>query len=166
MRVKRRKIEWVILAVALIAVGIFAGAAPEGTSRLVSVQQLPENLTACSWDESSAANPSTVDTAQEESLLAELQEKPSSTLASTLVAEADPQQGGGQRAGGGAGQAGDAEAGGDYFSFPNTEQQLKNYRRAPGEGSARAGAHDSRYRSDLQLDRRRRELQRSDHDGQ
>ena len=124
MRVKRKKIEWVILAIAGIAVGIFAVAAPEGTSRLVSVQQLPENLTACSWDESSAANPA-IDTAQEESLLAELQQRPSSTLASTLVAEADPQQGGGQRAAGGAGQAGDPEAGADYYSFPKTEQQLK-----------------------------------------
>ena len=41
MRVKRKKIEWVILAVAVIAIGVLAGASPEGTSRLVSVQQLP-----------------------------------------------------------------------------------------------------------------------------
>ena len=54
MRVKPKKVEWAILAVAVIAMGILAGAAPEGPSRLVSVQQLPENMEMCAWNEFSA----------------------------------------------------------------------------------------------------------------
>ena len=64
MRVKPKA----ILAVAVIAMGILAGAAPENSSRLVSVQQLPENMEMCSWNESIGA----------------LQQEPPTTLMATL----------------------------------------------------------------------------------
>src|SRR5438093_549693 len=64
MRVKPKA----ILAVAVIAMGILAGAAPENSSRLVSVQQLPENMELCSWNESIGA----------------LQQEPPTTLMATL----------------------------------------------------------------------------------
>jgi len=106
MRVKRRKFEWVALAVAVIAVGIFAGAAPDGTSRLVSVQQLPQNSDACAWDESPSANPTVADSPQEQTLLAKLEAEPQAT---------------GQRGAGGV----PGDQANEYFSFPHTEQQLK-----------------------------------------
>src|SRR5271165_5520625 len=77
MRVKRKRMEWVILAVAVIAIGVFAGASPEGTSRLVSVQQLPANMDACAnFDQPSAADDSAATSPREEALLAELQQAP------------------------------------------------------------------------------------------
>ncbi len=107
MRVKPRKFEWMVLAVSLIAIGVFAGAAPEGTSRLVSVRQLPQNTDACSWDESASANPNTADSPQEQALLAKL--------------ETEPRQAAGQRGAGGV----PGDQANEYFSFPHTEQQLK-----------------------------------------
>ena len=122
MRVKRKKVEWLILAVAVIAVGVLAGAAPEGTSRLVSVQQLPDNMNVCNVEESAGANGATVDatTPQEETLLAALQQDPS-------AARTAPQQRAGQRGAGAAGGVVDDGGGAysDYFGLPHTEQQLK-----------------------------------------
>jgi 6-phosphogluconolactonase (cycloisomerase 2 family) len=119
MRSKRRKIEWAVLAVAVITVGVFAGASPEGTSRLVSVQQLPANMDACAnFDQPSAADASTVDSPQEKTLLAELQQEPGA---------AAPQRAGqGQRGQRGQGAQGEVDdTGGGSFQLPNTTEQLR-----------------------------------------
>jgi hypothetical protein len=121
MRVKRRKVEWLMLGAAVIAVGVLAGAAPEGTSRLVSVQQLPTNLNVCNMDESSGAPD--VATPAEQHLLSQLQQdSPSALLASASI-----QQGAGARAGrraAGPGNTANIEGGG-YFTLPHTAEQLK-----------------------------------------
>ena len=108
MRVKRKRYEWVGLAAAVIALAVFAGAAPEGTSRLVSVQHLPANMDACdNFNQPVAAEAAAASSPQEERLLAELQQAPSPG--------AQGQRGGGQ-----------AEAeGGGYFQMPNTAEQLR-----------------------------------------
>ena len=101
MRTKRKKVEWVILGIAVIAIGVLAGAAPEGTSRLVSVQRLPANMDACAnFDQPSATEASTDVTPQEEILLAALQQDPSATLTAQA---APPQARAGQRGAGAAG---------------------------------------------------------------
>src|SRR5438552_6562757 len=54
MRLKNR--EWIILALPVFAIGIFLAAPdPQASPRLVSVQQLPEKVPLCEWNESSAA---------------------------------------------------------------------------------------------------------------
>ena len=121
MRVKRKRIEWAILAVAVIAIGVLAGAAPEGKSRLVSVQQLPDAMSTCTMDDFSAATSADADAAtpREETLLAELQQDP----------QAAPQQRTGQRGGGDTpgSNAGGAEGGegGGFFGLPHTAEQLR-----------------------------------------
>src|SRR5690242_14428497 len=77
MRVKRNKLEWAIFSAALIAAGVWA--APNGTSRLVSVQQLPNGADVCMWDESPAANPN-AESPDEKILYSALQRDPSSVL--------------------------------------------------------------------------------------
>ena len=110
MRIKRKKVEWGILAVAVIAIGIFAGAAPEGTSRLVSVQQLPANMDVCAnMDQPSAADASEATTPQEEQLLAALQQEPSAATRGP----AQQERGTGDDTGGGS------------FVLPNTTEQLR-----------------------------------------
>jgi len=111
MRVKRKRYEWVGLAAAIVALAIFAGASPEGTSRLVSVQQLPANMDACdNFDQPVAADAGAASSPQEERLLAELQQAP---------------PGGAQRpARQGAGGEAD-DAGGGSFVMPNTQEQLR-----------------------------------------
>ena len=110
MRVKRKRTEWVILAVAVIAIGVFAGASPEGTSRLVSVQQLPANMDACAnFDQPSAADASAATSPQEERLLASLGEEPS--FAPSPLAEPPQREG--------------DVAGGGSFALPNTTEQLR-----------------------------------------
>src|SRR5713101_7389874 len=49
-----QKIEWAILAVAVIVTGIFlsSSAPPQASPRLVSVQQIPQNIPTCEWNES------------------------------------------------------------------------------------------------------------------
>jgi 6-phosphogluconolactonase (cycloisomerase 2 family) len=122
MRIKRKRIEWAILAVAVIAIGVLAGAAPEGTTRLVSVQQLPDAMTTCTMDDFSAATSADANavTPQEETLLAELQQDP----------QAAPQQRAGQRGGGGdipGSNAGGGEGGegGGFFGLPHTAEQIR-----------------------------------------
>jgi 6-phosphogluconolactonase (cycloisomerase 2 family) len=84
MRVKRRKFEWVVLMAALIGVGIWAGAAPEGSSRLVSVQELPQNMEYCNWEESTGANPNLIASLEQENLFSQLQENSNPTLMAAL----------------------------------------------------------------------------------
>jgi len=122
MRIKRKRIEWAILAAAVIAIGVLAGAAPEGTTRLVSVQQLPDAMTTCTMDDFSAATSADANavTPQEETLLAELQQDP----------QAAPQQRAGQRGGGGdipGSNAGGGEGGegGGFFGLPHTAEQIR-----------------------------------------
>jgi len=79
MRVIRKKIGWSILAAALIAVGVLAGAAPEKKSRLVSVQQLPTNTEVCNWDGSAGAKLNAV-SPEEKVLFSALQREPSFAL--------------------------------------------------------------------------------------
>jgi hypothetical protein len=133
MRAKRTRLEWAMLAAALIAVVIFAGASPEGTSRLVSVQQLPQNSDPCSWDESPAASPDAIATPQEEHLMSALQQDPSATLMAELQQGDAPQRGAGaaQR---NAGQQ-RFESGGTSFVLPNTEEQLKKTSEMRAQGA-------------------------------
>jgi 6-phosphogluconolactonase (cycloisomerase 2 family) len=84
MRVKRKKGEWAILAVAVIAMGILTGPAPEGSSRLVSIQQLPQYMEMCAWNESIGANPNLSASSQQENLFSALQQEPSLTLMAAL----------------------------------------------------------------------------------
>lgn len=140
MRAKRIRVEWIGLAAAIVAFVVFAGASPQGTSRLVSVKQLPDNVGDCSWDESPAANPAMVDSPQEAHLLSALQQAPtfaaddassqSSSENSTLMAalqQGEAPQGGGNviRAGGQEGGQQRFNSGGISFVLPNTEEQLK-----------------------------------------
>ncbi len=89
------KTDWAIVASALLIVGLFTAgvvvgattategpATPEGTSRLVSVQQLPDNMNdVCTWDESAGADPdASIDSPEEQTLFAALQQDPSSAL--------------------------------------------------------------------------------------
>jgi hypothetical protein len=113
MRVKRKRYEWAGLAAALIAIAVFAGAAPEGTSRLVSVQQLPANMDACdNFDQPVAADANAATSPQEEQLLAELQQAPAPGAQA-------------QRGGRGGAAQGEGGEGGGYFQMPNTAEQLK-----------------------------------------
>ena len=86
----KRKVDWAILTAAFITasvmgMGILAGAATEeipaanDTSRLVSVQALPENFFACSWDDPTGE---TADVAapEEETLFSALHEDPSPSV--------------------------------------------------------------------------------------
>ena len=82
MRSKRKKGGLVIFAITLLAIGIMAAPGPEvplglSTSRLVSVQHLPE-AEACTWDESSQADPDLMALLQQEAgsspLVASLQQ--------------------------------------------------------------------------------------------
>ncbi len=81
MRAKQRKVDWTILAVAVlaavIAVGVVAAAAPESedTSRVVSVQRLPENLDQCTWDDSAGSDPSLMASLQQNDLFSALQQQ-------------------------------------------------------------------------------------------
>src|SRR2546425_7414791 len=79
MHAIRKKINWSILAAAVIAVGVLAGAAPERKSRLVSVQQLPKNLEVCNWDGSAGAKLN-AESPEEKVLFSALQREPSLTL--------------------------------------------------------------------------------------
>jgi hypothetical protein len=72
MRVERRKGEWAILAVAMIAMGVLAGAVPEGSSRLVSIEYLPAEMgIACAWDQP-AGNPNLAPRIQQQDLISGL----------------------------------------------------------------------------------------------
>src|ERR1700722_13281945 len=88
-----RKADWVILAAAVITAALFTAgitvgaaqdpSAPADTTRLVSVQQLPENMNWCSLDESADADANAnanIASPQEESLFAELRRDPSPLL--------------------------------------------------------------------------------------
>ena len=92
MRVNiERKVDWAILTAAFITasimgIGIMAGAATEAAStpsgdasRLVSVQALPEDFSACNLDESTGETPD-VGAPEEKTLLAALRETPSPAL--------------------------------------------------------------------------------------
>src|SRR5579864_4938625 len=83
-----RKADWVVLAAAVITAALFTAGiavgaaedppASEDTTRLVSVQQLPENMNWCSLDESADADANAdLASPEEESLFAELRRDPS-----------------------------------------------------------------------------------------
>ena len=84
MRVKRQTGEWVILAIAVIAMGVLAGAAPETSPRLVSVQPLPESMEACTWEQSTGADPNLIASLQQENLFSSLRQDSSPTLMAAL----------------------------------------------------------------------------------
>ena len=74
--------RWVILTGALITItiGVLASAEPEGTSRLVSVQQLPVNMDVCTtWDEPTAPDANLISSSQEQNLFSALQQEPAAT---------------------------------------------------------------------------------------
>ena len=109
MRVKRRKGEWAILAIALIAVGILAIAAPEESPRLVSNQQLPVGFDMCAWNEPAGVDPQLIASLQQENLFSTLRESSTPTLMAALQ-----QQGG---------------------DLPITEQQERETREARARGA-------------------------------
>ncbi len=96
MRTKRPKVDWAILASAMISiliglsVTVVATVAAEvggtntctncgnssSSSRLVSVQQIPENLDTCTLDDSAATDSSELSSLQQDKLYAELQQDP------------------------------------------------------------------------------------------
>jgi hypothetical protein len=127
------KIKWLVLAIALIGVGLLASAEPEGTSRLVSVQQLPDNISACEmWDQPESSAPDLMASSQEQNLFDALQKDPTEGPSDTLTAELqpgdespidEPQTGAPQS---GAQQAAPRQRpGGGYFTLPNTAEQLR-----------------------------------------
>lgn len=81
MRAKQRKTDWLILTMALIAtvvaIGVVAAAAPEAedTSRLVSVQRLPDNMDECTWDDSSGTDPGVMSSLKQDSLFPAVQQE-------------------------------------------------------------------------------------------
>src|ERR1700676_4290238 len=81
MRARQRKLDWTILAVAVIAavitLGVVAAAAPESedTSRVVSVQRLPENLDQFTWDDSAGEDPPLMASLQQNNLFSALQQE-------------------------------------------------------------------------------------------
>ena len=126
-------LRWAFVAAALIGIGVLASAEPDGASRLVSVQQLPDNLGVCTTrDQPAGAGVDLTASSQEQTLFSALQQEPSpaqdpsSTPTRTAAAQqdgapqSDARQGGSQR-GGGARFA----SGGASFVLPNTEEQLK-----------------------------------------
>ena len=83
---ERNALRWAILAGALVAVAVFAGAQPEGTSRLVSVQDLPADFDTCMMpSEPVAADTTAFASPQEQHLLSALQQEPTPTLSSTTL---------------------------------------------------------------------------------
>src|SRR5262245_25430678 len=87
MRVERRKGEWAILAVAMIAMGVVAGAVPEGSSRLVSIEYLPAEMgMTCAWDQP-AGNPNLAPRIQQQDLISGL---PLRAVAPSLMASLLP----------------------------------------------------------------------------
>ncbi len=90
MRVEK-KADWTILAAALLTVGLLAAGVvagatsestttPQGSARLVSVQQLPDN-DACTWDDPANVDPDAgVNSPEEKTLFAALQGDPSAAL--------------------------------------------------------------------------------------
>jgi hypothetical protein len=119
MRVKRQTGEWAILVIAVVAMGILAGAAPESSPRLVSVQPLPEEMAACTWEQSNGADPNLIASLQQENLFSSLEQDSSATLMAALQQGQQGQRGQrGQR--GGVQQDGE---GGGTFELPTTERQ-------------------------------------------
>ena len=87
-----RKFRWALLAAVLTTVGILASAEPDGNSRLVSVQQLPQNIDECmTWDKPVEADARQMTSSREKDLFAALQQDPSNT-SPTLVAAAQEKQ--------------------------------------------------------------------------
>src|SRR5436190_20134340 len=119
MRVKRHTGEWAILAIAVVAMGILAGAAPESSPRLVSVQPLPEEMAACTWEQYNGADPNLIASLQQENLFSSLEQDSSATLMAALQQGQQGQRG--QRGQRGAVQQ-DGEGGGT-FELPTTERQ-------------------------------------------
>jgi DNA-binding beta-propeller fold protein YncE len=86
------KLRWAILAAVLTTVGILASAEPDGNSRLVSVQKLPENIDECmTWDKPVEADARRMTSSREKDLFTALQQEPSDA-SPTLVAEAQTEQ--------------------------------------------------------------------------
>src|ERR1700722_16894278 len=86
------KLRWAILAAVLTTVGILASAEPDGNSRLVSVQKLPENIDECmTWDKPAEADARQMTSSREKDLFTALQQEPSDA-SPTLVAEAQTGQ--------------------------------------------------------------------------
>src|ERR1700722_4535438 len=72
-----RKFRWALVAAGLTTVGILASAQPDGTSRLISVQKLPENIDECmTWDKPSEADANLMTSSREKDLFSALQEEP------------------------------------------------------------------------------------------
>ena len=117
-----KKLSGLILAVAVIAIGVLAGAAPEGTSRLVSVQQLPRIDDCVYLGRLLGSDPPTRcgRPPQEETLLAELQQRPSSSWPRPAAGTSR------QRHRGRATRAvRQDDEGGGISRFPNTAEQLR-----------------------------------------
>src|ERR1700733_7941179 len=86
------KLRWVLLAAILTTVGVLASAEPDGNSRLLSIQKLPENIDECmTWDKPVEADAARMTSSREKDLFTALQQDPSDA-SPTLVAEAQSDQ--------------------------------------------------------------------------
>jgi hypothetical protein len=104
-RKPKKRVDWAILTAALITVGllgmgILAGAATDGsaapgdTSRVVSVQQLPETMNDCTFDGSAGGDPDSNAASPEQKILfSALQRDPSSALLAAAQSTAANTQG-------------------------------------------------------------------------
>ncbi len=92
MRERRSQVDWVILISAviplLVTMGVIAAAAPASTlsSRVVSIQHLPDNFDMCEWDDSAGADPDELASLQKDNLFAALDQSPASVDVSVAAA--------------------------------------------------------------------------------
>src|SRR5437879_2477124 len=108
MRLKKR--EWAFLALPVITIGILLAApAPEASPRLVSIQNLPDIVPLCEWNETSGAEPRLIASLQQENLFSAIQQDSSPIMMAAL------QQG--------------------IADLPNTEEQEKEAREARAKGA-------------------------------
>src|SRR6266571_9556107 len=83
MRLKKG--EWALLALPVITIGILLVApAPEASPRLVSVQQLPDVVPMCEWNETSGAESGLIASLQQENLFSAIQQDSNPVLMAAL----------------------------------------------------------------------------------
>src|ERR1700761_519101 len=116
-----RKFRWVVVAAGLATIGILATAQPDGTSRLLSVQKLPENIDeSMTWDKPTEADASRMTSSQEKSLFSALQDEPASPV---LLAQAQKSHKGADT---NADQGGDRDADDTPYNADNPDPNDKS----------------------------------------
>ena len=119
-RIVLRKFRWVLVAAGLTTIGILASAQPDGTSRLISVQKLPENIDECmTWDKPAETDASRMTSSQEKNLFSALQEEPASPV---LLAQAQKDRKGADKA---ADEGGDRDSDDTTYNADNPDPKDK-----------------------------------------